>query len=160
MVEISSKNRIDKFLNELQAKKPSPGGGAATALAGAIGISLIMKVANFTAGKKKYLKYERQIRSILNESRRLKDRLSLSIKKDAQLYKKYAETKNKAALKKATLCVASIAEASKEGLKLCAQLDKIGNANFKGDLVAAKALLGASFKAAEGLVKLNKRWLG
>ena len=160
MVNINSKNRIDYFIKELGAKKPSPGGGAVAALVGAVGVALIIKVANFTIGKKKYRKYERETKAIAKKAGLLEGRLRNLIEKDAKAYRRYSATKNKAAMRNATLCVAETSRFSREGLELCGRLEKIGNANLKGDLYAAKVFLGSSIKAAGNLVKLNKKWMG
>ena len=45
---------IQEFLDVLSSKEPVPGGGGASALAGALGNALGQMVANLTIGKKKY----------------------------------------------------------------------------------------------------------
>lgn len=157
MATINSKKRIDFFIKELQAKKPSPGGGAVAALVGALGLGLIMKVANYTLGKKKYKRHEKEIKVILNKAAKLKNKLCALIEKDARAYEEYSRTKTKAAIKKATLCVDDISKSSKIGLKFYKRLRQIGNANLKGDLNAGGILLNGSAKVADNLVRLNKR---
>ena len=44
---------IQGFLDVLSSKEPVPGGGGASALAGALGNALGQMVANLTIGKKK-----------------------------------------------------------------------------------------------------------
>jgi len=160
MVKISSENKINFFVRELGARKPSPGGGAAAALTGALGLALIMKVANFTIGKKKLKKYEKEAKAILKKAAKLEKQLSAYVEKDAKSYSEYSKTKSRISIKKATVCAAEIAKLSKEGLKFCSRLKKIGNANLKGDLLASELFLNASAKAARNLVKLNKKWMG
>ncbi|MFA5335743.1 MAG: cyclodeaminase/cyclohydrolase family protein [Candidatus Omnitrophota bacterium] len=157
---ISDRNRIDAFIRALGQGKPVPGGGAAAALAGALGAALLMKVANFTIGKKRYRVYERDAKNILGKAETLVKRLSSYVERDAKAYDEYARTKSKAAIKKATLCVSEIAKLSSAGLKFCPRLKKIGNRNLMGDLYAAELLLKASAQAADNLVKLNKKWMG
>jgi glutamate formiminotransferase/formiminotetrahydrofolate cyclodeaminase len=43
---------IDKFIETLAAKTPTPGGGAASAIAGCMGCSLFLMVLRFSRGKK------------------------------------------------------------------------------------------------------------
>ncbi len=160
MVNISSKNRIDSFIKYLEAKEPSPGGGAVAALVGALGAALIIKVANFTIGKKKYKKHEKEAMAIARETLRIRKKIARCIELDARAYNEYSKTKTKASLKKATKCVADIARLSREALRLYKRLKRIGNKNLKGDLYAAGLLLGASAKAADNLVRLNKKWMG
>ena len=45
---------IQEFLDTLSSKAPVPGGGGASALAGALGSALGQMVANLTIGKKRY----------------------------------------------------------------------------------------------------------
>lgn len=159
-MKISSKNRIDLFVKALGERKPSPGGGAAAALAGALGAALIVKVANFTIGKKKYNKYEKEARSIVKKATSLRDRLSAHIEKDAKVYNEYARTRSMASLKRAAACVAEIAKLSKDAVKLCGRLKRVGTRHLKGDLYAAQLLLTSSLKSADNLVRLNKKRMG
>ena len=52
---------IEEFLMDLSSKSPVPGGGGASALAGALGVSLGMMVGNLTIGKKRYAAVEEEI---------------------------------------------------------------------------------------------------
>lgn len=157
MPKINSKRRIDFFIKELQARKPSPGAGAVAALVGAFGMGLIIKVATYTLGNKRYERHEEEIKVILDTAGKLKDRLCALMEKDAKAYGEYSRTKSKAAIRRATLCVQDISKTSKGGLKFYKRLIKIGNVNLKGDLDAAAMLLDCSIKAADNLVKLNKK---
>ena len=159
-MRISSKDSIDLFVKALAERKPSPGGGAAAALGGALGAALIVKVANFTIGKKKYKRHEKEARSIAKKAAALRDKLNAHIEKDVRAYGEYARTRSRASLKKAAACVAEIARLSKEAVSLCAALKKIGNSNLKGDIYAAGLLLKASERSAANLVKLNKKRMG
>lgn len=58
-------NTIKEFLETLSSKAPVPGGGGASALAGAIGNALGQMVANLTVGKKKYAAVEAEIQELL-----------------------------------------------------------------------------------------------
>ncbi len=52
---------IEEFLMDLSSKNPVPGGGGASALAGAFGVSLGMMVASLTIGKKRYAAVEEEV---------------------------------------------------------------------------------------------------
>lgn len=56
---------IEEFLNALSSKKPVPGGGGASALAGALGNALGQMVANLTVGKKRYAGVEEEVKALL-----------------------------------------------------------------------------------------------
>ena len=160
MIKISAKNRIDLFVKELGERKPSPGGGAAAALVGALGAALIVKVANFTIGKKKYKRYDNEAKTISNNAGALRDKLSAYIEKDAKAYNEYARTRSKVSMKKASDCAGEISALSERGVRICMRLKKIGNKNLKGDMAAAELFLRASVKAAGKLVKQKKkRWV-
>ena len=151
MADISAKNKIDLFVKELSARKPSPGGGAAAALAGALGSALIVKVANFTIGKKKFRRYEKEAKAIAKGSEALRNKLCAYIEKDAKTYNQYARTKSGASMRKASDCAAEISKLSAQGVRICMRLKKIGNNNLRGDMAAAELFLRASAKAAGGL---------
>lgn len=159
-MKISVNNRIISFCDALGARRPSPGGGAVAALVGALGVAMIIKVANFTIGNKKYRRYTGETKAIAKKAGLLERRLRNLIERDARAYNEYSKMKSRAAMRNATLCVAEISNLSRRGLKFCTRLEKIGNVNLKGDLYAAKVFLGSSAKAADNLVKLNKKWTG
>ena len=52
---------ITSFLDKLATKEPVPGGGGASALAGAIGVALGNMVGSLTVGRKKYAAVEADI---------------------------------------------------------------------------------------------------
>lgn len=77
---------MKEFLRELSSSAPTPGGGGAAALIGAISCSLCSMVANLTTGKKKYAQYQDKIEeyiSILEEKNKV---LQADIKKDADAF--------------------------------------------------------------------------
>lgn len=61
---------VEEFLEALSSKQPVPGGGGASALAGAFGTALGLMVGNLTVGKKKYAQVEAEVVSMME---RLKD---------------------------------------------------------------------------------------
>ena len=60
----SGETTIRTYLERLGARESVPGGGGASALAGAYGVSLGMMVCAFTIGKKTYAEVEPRIRDI------------------------------------------------------------------------------------------------
>ena len=79
------------FTDELASKAPVPGGGGASALAGALGAALGHMVGELTAGKKKYADVEEDIQRLMKEAQRLKSELLVLIEKDAQVFEPLAE---------------------------------------------------------------------
>lgn len=60
-----SQTDLQYFIEKLSSASPVPGGGGASALIGAIGVSLCSMVANLTSGKEKYAPYQEDIEKIL-----------------------------------------------------------------------------------------------
>jgi len=77
---------IQEFISQLSSKAPVPGGGGASALIGAIGVSLCSMVANLTSGKKKYEQYQKDIEQILEVTQGSISRLLKLIEKDAEVF--------------------------------------------------------------------------
>ena len=75
--------RLLDFVSLLASDAPSPGGGGASALCGALAASLCSMVANLTVGRKKYIAVEADMRRILSDADRLQKRLLQLIDEDA-----------------------------------------------------------------------------
>lgn len=74
------------FLDKLSSSAPVPGGGGASAAAGAMGASLGMMVANLTVGKKRYADVEEEIIAIRGQLYDLQQRLVLLTDEDAKAF--------------------------------------------------------------------------
>lgn len=74
------------FTSLLASKSAVPGGGGASALAGAIGAALGDMVGELTVGKKKYADVEEEIRGCMAEAQRLRLRLLACVEKDAAAF--------------------------------------------------------------------------
>ncbi|MBP9996770.1 MAG: cyclodeaminase/cyclohydrolase family protein [Lachnospiraceae bacterium] len=89
---------MDRFLEELSSSAPTPGGGGASALIGAVSCALCSMVANLTTGKKKYAMYQDKIDEylvILSEKlTTLKEDIELDATAFAPLAKAYSMDKN------------------------------------------------------------------
>ena len=77
---------MHQFLQELSSSAPTPGGGGAAALIGAISASLCSMVANLTTGKKKYAQYQEKIDEYLDILPGIIENLEADIKKDADAF--------------------------------------------------------------------------
>lgn len=77
---------VNDFMKQLSSKAPVPGGGGASALIGAVGVSLCSMVANLTSGKKKYAEYQHDLEMILSRTQESIDRLLKLIDKDAEVF--------------------------------------------------------------------------
>lgn len=85
------KKDINEFLDVLGSSEPVPGGGGASALAGALAAALGLMVGFLTVGKKKYADVEDEIKAMMAEMTELKDKLAACINKDAEMFMPLAE---------------------------------------------------------------------
>ena len=77
---------VTAFTEELASPAPVPGGGGASALAGAIGISLGAMVGELTTGKKKYADVEEDIQNLMKRAQALRVKLLAFVDGDAEAF--------------------------------------------------------------------------
>lgn len=77
---------IQSFLDGLASSAPTPGGGGAAAISGAMGAALLSMVCNLTIGKKKYVEVEGELREILGQSEALRAELTGMIADDVAAF--------------------------------------------------------------------------
>lgn len=78
--------QIEYFLERLASAAPVPGGGGASALAGALGIALGNMVGSLTVGKKKYAEVEAEIIQLNEMADVLRKELLMLVEKDAEVF--------------------------------------------------------------------------
>ena len=160
---------IDKFLAELASSAPTPGGGGAAALCGALGIALGNMVGSLTLGKKKYADVQEDIQALNAEAEALRADFVTLIDADAEAFaplsRAYSIPKDDPArdeiMEPALL---RAAEAPLEIMRKCAEaLELISGYAAKGSALAisdagcAAALCGAAMEAAALNVKINTK---
>jgi methenyltetrahydrofolate cyclohydrolase len=77
-----TQSSIEKFLDDLASGAPTPGGGSAAAIMGAMGAALVSMVCNVTIGKKGYEAVEAEMQTVRAESERLRRRLTAMVAED------------------------------------------------------------------------------
>jgi len=166
---------LKKFTEDLSAKLPAPGGGAAAALVGALASGLNCMVGNFTAGNEKYAVVEKEVKELLKLSEKYRDELLSLMEADVEVYGNYLKA---AKLPKATesekaLREKAVEEAVKKAaevpyntmivcnnvLKVCEPLISKGNANLLSDIGVAAFFAEAALKAAYLNVLVNFLYL-
>ena len=139
---------LEKYLGDLAARMPAPGGGSAAALTAAMAASLISMVVNFTLGKPKYAQYEDELKVILGKSEKLREEFLNLVDLDVAAYK----SRN---MRDALDVPFMVARLCFEAAKMCPELIKKGNINLISDVAAAGILLEAAFSSAYFNVKVN-----
>ena len=160
---------IDKFLEALASSAPTPGGGGAAALCGALGIALGNMVGSLTLGKKKYADVQEDIAELNAKAEALRAGFVALVDADAEAFaplsRAYSIPKDDPArdeiMEPALL---KAAEAPLEIMRRCAEaLDLISGYAAKGSALAisdagcAAALCGAAMEAAALNVKINTK---
>jgi formiminotetrahydrofolate cyclodeaminase len=144
---------LKKYLDEVAAKLPAPGGGSAAAMAAAMGAALISMVVNFTLGKEKYAPFENELKSILEKSEKLREEFLRLVDLDVTAY----QSKNL----RSTLDVPfMVCRLCFNAMELCEPLVKKGNVNLISDVAVAAVMIEAAFSSAYCNVEINLKSLG
>ena len=162
---------IQKFLDDLASKSPTPGGGGVAAITGAMGAALVSMVCNLTIGKKNYEAVDEEMRSTLNAAEMLRGRLTDMIRADMEVFdqvmaayglpKETDEQKQarsqaiQIALKAATDVPLNCARACAELIDLSRIAAEKGNKNIVSDAGVAVLAGYAALKSAALNVYVN-----
>lgn len=161
-------NSIKRYLDDLAARRPTPGGGSAAALAASLGVGLMLMAVNYTAGNVKYKAFEGRASKILEELTKYKAILEELIDEDVAAYQRLSVRmkgfdKNAAELeglhKEAADVPFRICTVSAECLKLCGEIADGGNRNLITDTASAAILLEGAFFAAKYNVYINLKFI-
>src|SRR2546421_3476001 len=85
---------VREFSRALAGKQPTPGGGSAAALAGALGAGLVSMVCNYTVGREKYAGVEEDMQRVLARSEELRGELERAVEDDVAAYGSYSEAQS------------------------------------------------------------------
>jgi len=160
---------LREYLDDLAAKKPTPGGGSVAALIAALGTGLMSMAANFTIGKPEYKDVECKVAGVLLEAQKFDSELRSLIDDDIDAYKKLLAAlkdtpRGSAELdefyKGAMEAPFLVCEISNKCMKLCRALAESGNKNLITDTAIAVTLFDASFSAARYNVYVNLENIG
>jgi len=166
-------NTIAAFLDDLASIRPTPGGGGAAAVCGAIGAALVSMVANLTIGKKNYEAVSEELKAVNEKAERLRAELTGAIEEDVAAFNSVmgayglprATDPEKAeraaaiqtALKDATLAPLRAVKACFEVIKLSAAVADKGNLNVISDAGVAVLAANAGLKSAALNVFINAK---
>jgi len=151
------------FLDQLAARTPTPGGGGAAAVTGAMAAGLVAMAARFSA---------RQLPGagdLADQADELRLRVARLADVDARAYAAVLqalrlpreagqrEARRREALLDAALVPLEIAEIGARVARLALQVAEAGNPNLRGDAVTGAVLAAASARSAASLVDINVR---
>ena len=88
---MTEEKKICEYLEVLSSKAPVPGGGGASALAGALGNALGQMVVNLTVGKKKYAEVEEEMQEYLERLKTMQQEFLHLSDRDAKVFAPLAE---------------------------------------------------------------------
>jgi glutamate formiminotransferase/formiminotetrahydrofolate cyclodeaminase len=162
---------LNEFCESLSSKNPVPGGGSASAYAGALAASLVIMVAQLTIGKKNYEATWEPAKDILKQAEPLKEKLLELVDRDAEAYSLVAsamkmpktndqeqakrDQRLESALKFATEVPSETLLISSQVFHLAEKILEIGNKNAQSDSETALQLARASILGAWSNVKVN-----
>ena len=162
---------IEQFVDRLASAEPVPGGGAAAAVAAALGASLVSMVAGLSTGKPKYEAYEATLAKCESLGHELTAEFLRLADRDAEAYAGYStalkmpretEDQQKARKQAIQLAARAAAEAPLDCIKACLSLAIAAealagrsNVNAASDVLVAALLGEAAARSAAENVLIN-----
>ncbi|MEA2397164.1 MAG: methenyltetrahydrofolate cyclohydrolase [Thermoleophilaceae bacterium] len=162
---------VREFSAQLAGKQPTPGGGSAAALAGALGAGLVSMVCNFTVGREKFADVEEEVQRVLARSEELRAELEQAVDDDVAAYGGYGQAQSlpkgteeqqrvrsqalQAALRDSASVPLGVAERCAELLQLALRAAELGNPYLISDAAVGAELAAAARSSAELNVRLN-----
>jgi len=145
---------MDGYLDELAARTPTPGGGGAAAVTGAMAAGLVAMAARFSVGR---LPGALDLAEQADELRRRATGLAEA---DAAAYTAVLDARRpggdlRSALYGAAVVPLEIAEIGARVAQMAAQVASAGNPNLRGDAATGALLAAASARSAAFLVDIN-----
>lgn len=159
------------FVTALSTGDPTPGGGSAAALVGALGAALVEMVTHLTLGRSKYADVAGDMEALRGRAEAMRAHLNALVEQDAAAYDGFSRamklpretdeqrTARKAALAQAALDAAEVPlrtmRACFEVLELTVPVSAKGNRNAVSDGGCAALLARAALRAAHLNVRVN-----
>jgi formiminotetrahydrofolate cyclodeaminase len=150
---------VRDFLAALASGAPTPGGGAAAALAGAMGAALVGMVGRVTAGRDPSLAAKAS--AVVAGADDLGERLGGLAEEDMSAYRDVIEARRRGgdamdrALARATEIPMGIAAASRDVLSLAETLAPLARPSALSDLAVASALAWAALESGALTARAN-----
>ena len=168
---VSGGESLSGFVASVASSSPTPGGGSVAAHVGALGAALAQMVAGLTAGRKKYVAVDAEMRALGLEAAGLVHTLSTLVARDAAsygavsaAYKLPSEPESAAHARQAAITNALLgaSEVPLETARACMQVAQLaatcatkGNSNAVSDAGVAALLADAACRGAVYNVRIN-----
>jgi methenyltetrahydrofolate cyclohydrolase len=163
--------RVGELLERLGSSQPAPGGGAASAVSGALGAALVQMTANMTIGRPRFARVEDQARRISQRAGELRQRLMQLADADAQAFDQVSaayklphtnDAEKKARSQAIQSGLISATEVPLETARLCAQVIEVAeeaapilNPTVISDVLVGALLADAALRSAAVNVEIN-----
>jgi len=164
---------LQHYLDDLASARPTPGGGSAAALSGALGAALASMVARLTVDKAEYADVQEEIKELLEQTEKPRDRFQQLLQKDIEAYGRLSASfkmprdtdEERAARSKAiqaqfveaALVPLEVTESAAELVRLCRRIAEIGNATVLSDVAVGSMLASSAGESAAWMVRVNLR---
>lgn len=162
---------VQQYLDQLASGEPTPGGGSAAGLTGAMGAALLCMSARFTVGREKYAAFQDTAARVLEHAESIRADLQQLTEEDAVAYARYRaasalpkgteEEKTtrhralQAATRESALVPMAIARQCMLLLELANMLADHCNPYLVSDVVVATHFALAAFRSAVVNVRMN-----
>ncbi|MDQ6694566.1 MAG: cyclodeaminase/cyclohydrolase family protein [Chloroflexota bacterium] len=162
---------VEDFIRELASANPTPGGGSASALAGAMSAAMVEMACNLTIGREKFRDVEEELQTVLGRATKLRGAMLDAVDDDTQAYnavsqahklprstedeKKQRTETMQAALQQASEVPLAVARAAQETMQLAAIAVQKSNPNVASDAKVAILLAEAARDGAIANVEIN-----
>lgn len=168
---LAAKTLMKEFIEQVQSKEPTPGGGSVSALGGALGAALGEMVCRLTIIKKQYAKVKHEFQDMRAKLDGLRNELTYLIEKDAQSFDavmnamkmpkgtELEQNSRKAAIEEATKTATSVPlevmEKTLEIMEFLPAVAEKGNVNSVSDTGVANLMAKAAIEGAALNVRIN-----
>ncbi len=162
---------LQEYLTDLASGQPTPGGGSAAALSGAMASALAGMVAHFTLKKADYAAVHPEVETLLQRAERARDRFQQLMQADIDAYgqlsacfkmprttdsERVTRTQAiQAALSSAALVPLEVVELAAQLVQDCRRIAEIGNKTVLSDIATAASLASGAGNGASWMVHTN-----
>lgn len=162
---------LQTYLDDLASSQPTPGGGSAAALSGAMAAALASMVARLTLGKADYAHVQSEIEELIQQTEHLRQRFQQLLQEDIEAYgrlsssfkmprttedERAARTQAiQAHLFEAALVPLEMVESAAQLLHYCRRIAEIGNKNVLSDSATSAMLASGAGTGASWMVRTN-----